>query len=132
MTLRVQLIIAVVLLVALAAILSMVRKRSLELKYVLGWILCDLALLVFDIFPGLIDRLARFLGIYSPVNMIFFLGFLFSLMIIFSLTVALSRLTIRVKSLAQKLALQTESFVTAKKNRTAGRKKRIRDAGQIR
>lgn len=110
MTLRVQLIIAVVLLVALAAILSMVRKRSLELKYVLGWILCDLALLVFDIFPGLIDRLARFLGIYSPVNMIFFLGFLFSLMIIFSLTVALSRLTIRVKSLAQKLALQTEKF----------------------
>ena len=39
------------------------------------------------------------------INMIFFLGFLFSLAIIFTLTVALSRVTIRVRKLAQELAL---------------------------
>lgn len=108
MTLRVQIIIAIALLIALAVILDMVRKRSLELKYVLGWILCDIGLLLFDLFPNLISRLSRFLGIYSPVNMIFFLGFLFSLVIIFSLTVALSRVTLRVRKLAQKMALEME------------------------
>ena len=108
MTLRVQIIIGIVLVIALAAILNMVKKRSLELKYVLWWILCDIVLLIFDIFPELINRLSRFLGIYSPVNMIFFLGFIFSLIIIFSLTVALSRLTARVRQLAQQVALEKE------------------------
>lgn len=108
MTLRIQIAIAVTLVIALAIILSMVRKRSLELKYVLGWILCAAALLILDIFPGLMENLAEFLGIYSPVNMIFFLGFLFSLIIIFTLTVALSRVTLRVRKLAQKMALESE------------------------
>ena len=108
MSLRIQIIIAVALVIALAVILNMVKKRSLELKYVLGWILCAAALLILDLFPGLIDRLSQFLGIRSPVNMIFFLGFLFSLIIIFSLTVALSRVTLRVRKLAQKMALEEE------------------------
>ena len=40
--------------------------------------------------------------------MIFFLGFLFSLIIIFSLTVALSRVTAKVRRLTQKMALENE------------------------
>lgn len=110
MSLRVQIIVIMVLIMGLIVILNMVKKRALELKYVLGWILCDLALLVFAIFPDLMNRLAGFLGIYSPVNMIFFLGFLFSIIIIFSLTVALSRVTSRVRKLAQKMALEANRF----------------------
>ena len=51
---------------------------------------------------------AAFFGIYSPVNMIFFMGFVLSLVIIFTLTVALSRVTARVRKLAQMIALQDE------------------------
>ena len=51
------------------------------------------------------------LGIYSPVNMIFFLGFVLSLVIIFTLTVALSRVTARVRKLAQMIALQEDENV---------------------
>ena len=92
----------------LGVIINMVRKRELELKYVLGWLACDFTLLLFVIFPGLMVGLSNFLGIYSPVNMIFFLGFVFSLMIIFSLTVALSRVTARVRRLAQAIALDSQ------------------------
>ena len=46
-----------------------------------------------------------FLGIYAPVNMIFFLGFCFSLVIIFSLTVALSRMSNSIRTLDQMVAL---------------------------
>ena len=53
-------------------------------------------------------HVAAFFGIYSPVNMIFFMGFVLSLVIIFTLTVALSRVTARVRKLAQMIALQDE------------------------
>ena len=63
------------------------------------------ALLVFDCAPRLLIVVSDFLGIYAPVNMIFFLGFCFSLLIIFSLTVALSRTSGSVRTLAQTAAL---------------------------
>lgn len=49
--------------------------------------------------------MAHKLGIASPVNMLFFFGFCFSLMIIFVLTISISRMSIRIKQLAQELAL---------------------------
>ena len=106
MTLKVQILIGIILILVLGAILNMVRKRQLELKYVLAWLCCDLTLLFFDCFPDTMIIVAGFLGIYSPVNMIFFLGFVFSLIIIFSLTVALSRVTAKVRRMAQMMALE--------------------------
>ena len=70
MTLKAQILICIVLVIALLAIVNMVRKRSLELKYVLVWIGCDLILFIFTLFPNLMQKLANALGIYSPVNMI--------------------------------------------------------------
>lgn len=104
-TVKVRILMGAVLVVALILIVNMLRKRELELKYVLGWMGCDIILLIFAIFPQLMTGISNFLGIYSPVNMIFFLGFVFSLIIIFSLTVALSRVTARVRRLAQTIAL---------------------------
>ena len=57
------------------------------------------------LFPNLMEKLAEFLGIASPVNMIFFLGFIFSLAIILILTVALSINAGSVKRLNQKIAM---------------------------
>ena len=108
MTLKAQILISIVLVIALMAIINMVRKRSLELKYVLVWICCDLVLFIFTLFPNTMLILAQFLGIYSPVNMIFFMGFVLSLIIIFTLTIALSRVTARVRKLAQMIALQED------------------------
>lgn len=105
-TVKAQILICIVLVIALTVIINMVRKRSLELKYVLVWIGCDIVLFIFTLFPKLMQRFADFLGIYSSVNMIFFMGFILSLVIIFTLTVALSRVTARVRKLAQMIALQ--------------------------
>lgn len=105
MTIKARIFLGAVLILALIMIINMLRKRILELKYVLGWLLCDIVLLIFTMFPGIMVIFSEFFGIYLPVNMIFFLGFLFSLIIIFSLTVALSRVTARVRRLAQIVAL---------------------------
>lgn len=117
MSLRLRIVMAVILLAALITIINMVRKRALELKYVLGWIVCVITLLIIDIFPELIDNLNVFLGIKTPINTIFFLGFLFALIIIFSLTVALSRVTDRVRKLAQMVALKNDDYIKDNENK---------------
>lgn len=110
MTIKTRIILVTCLLILLVCIVNMVRKRVLDLKYVLIWLGCDLILIIFAIFPQLMNGLADLLGIYSPMNMIFFLGFVFIIMILFSLTVALSKVTGRVRRIAQILAMLPEDI----------------------
>ena len=105
MNIRIQIIIGIIVVMALCVIVNMIRKKRLELRYALAWLIVGVGIFVLDCFPQLITWMARTLGIASPINMLFFLGFCFSLMIIFVLTVAVSRASIRIKELAQALAL---------------------------
>lgn len=105
MSLRLQIILLVLLGIGFAAVVNMVRKRVLELKYVLVWLFADIVLVFLVIFPGLIKRITRLLGIQSTMNMIFFLGFLLSLVIIFSLTVAISKVTAETRRMSQTIAM---------------------------
>lgn len=110
MTLKIQITIGIGLFLALIMIINMIRKKSLELKYALSWIFLVIALIILTFLPHLLESMARLLGIASPVNMIFFLGFCFSLIIIFTLTVALSRMSARVRKLAQSIALNEDKM----------------------
>ncbi len=105
MNIRIQIIVAGFIIVALLIIIGMIRKKNLELRYALAWLLVGSGVLLLDLIPGLMTWIASLLGIASPVNMLFFLGFCFSLGIVFVLTVAVSRMSIRIKELAQELAL---------------------------
>lgn len=121
MTFKLQLIIGICLVVALLAIVNMIRKRKLELKYALSWLIAIVFVLIMDCFPVLLTRLSYFLGIWAPVNMIFFLGFCFSLLIIFVLTVTLSRMSERVRKLAQAVALNEEKIELLMKEHEAAK-----------
>ena len=105
MTVKLQIVIGIAILFVFAVLVNMIRRRSLELKYALSWMAVLCALFIFDCAPKLLIVVADFLGIYAPVNMIFFLGFCFSLVIIFSLTVALSRMSNSIRTLDQMVAL---------------------------
>ncbi|MCR4691782.1 MAG: DUF2304 domain-containing protein [Lachnospiraceae bacterium] len=110
MTVKLQLIVGAVLILGMLLILIMVKKRSLDLKYALSWLLGIVLVLILDCFPKLLNRLSRALGVFSPVNMIFFLGFCFSLLIIFTLTVIVSRMSERIRKLSQAVALNEEKL----------------------
>lgn len=105
MNIRIQIIVAVIVIVSLCVIVNMIRRKKLELRYALAWLMVGGGTLVLDCFPDLVIWLAEKVGIASPVNMLFFFGFCFSLMIIFVLTVSISRMSIRIKQLAQEVAL---------------------------
>lgn len=110
MTAKIQIIIGLCLIVALILIVNMIKRRSLELKYALSWLIAIFFVLVIDCFPILLVKISALFGIWAPVNMIFFLGFCFSLMIIFVLTVTLSRMSERVRKLSQAIALNEEKI----------------------
>ncbi len=105
MTTKFQTILIVGIILLLLFILNMIRKRKLELKYSLVWLIVLIFLLVMAFMPQKLQEIATGLGIYSPINMIFFLGFVFSLAIIFVLTVTVSRLSARIRRLAQIVAM---------------------------
>ena len=105
MNIRIQIIVGIIVILALCVIVNMIRQKKLELRYALAWWGVGIALLILDLFPQVITWLSEKVGIANPINMLFFMGFCFSLIIIFVLTIAVSRMSIRVKELAQKIAL---------------------------
>ena len=117
MNIRLQIIIAIILIIALCVIVNMIRKKRLELRYALAWLIVGVGTLVLDCFPILTTKLAELIGVASPINMLFFLGFCFSLVSIFVLTVAISRVSIRMKQLTQELALYEKKMNDELKNR---------------
>ena len=96
MSVKIQIIIAVLIICALIVIIDMIRKKRLELSYALSWLLVGIGVLILDVYPQLIKTISEKIGIVSPVNMLFFFGFCFSLVIIFVLTIAVSKLSIKI------------------------------------
>ena len=105
MTLKAEIILLMILLVALIFIIAVGRKGRMHLKYARPWLACVVVLGILVAIPNAIRGLAALLGIYSPVNMVFFLGFVFLLAIVFVLTMSLSKLTARIRQLTPAMAL---------------------------
>ena len=106
MSLKIQIIVAVVIVLALAGIANMVRKEALDLKFALSWLAVGVIVLILDIFPGIMNYLVSLLGIELPVNMMFF----FTLLLVFTLTVKVSKQAEQLKRLTQTIALLEENI----------------------
>ena len=105
MSIKLQILIIVVILLAMVYIVDHVRKKSIDFRYALLWLFVCICVLVLTVFPKLLAILSSLLGIASPVNMLFFLGFCLSIVVIFTLSIALSNLTDKVKKMAQEIAI---------------------------
>ncbi|MCK9313715.1 MAG: DUF2304 domain-containing protein [Methanocorpusculum sp.] len=102
---RLQLFLIVISLTFLIYIFSLVRKEKLELKYTLAWCLMGFVLVLIAVQPQIVEIIAELLGIGLPVNAVFLLGIFCILIILLTLTVAISRTSIRTKRLIQELAI---------------------------
>ena len=105
MNFQLQLTIVIIAFIALTIFILMIKKKQLELRYALVWLMMGVGVLIMGVFPIFIFGLSELMGIADPVNMLFFIGFCFSLAIIFTLTMAVSRMSKRIKDLAQTIAL---------------------------
>lgn len=105
MTLELQILVAILAIFAFVYITRLLRTKRLELKYVLLWYLVLIMLLILDLVPGALNGLTALLDFQLPVNMMFFAGFIFVLLILFSHTVILSELSKRNERLTQMAGL---------------------------
>lgn len=105
MALRLQIGLSILLGLTFIYILLQIRKRKLNLQYTLSWLTVLLILLIVLIFPGLLSWFTNIIGVSLPINLIFFLGFLFTLTIVYRLTNAISKQSDQITTLTQKIAL---------------------------
>ena len=105
MSAKLQIILVVCLVCAILYITNLLTKKRMDFRHALEWFLVIVCILVVAIFPQLLNWLSEVFGIASPMNMLFFLGFCFSVFIIFALSVAVGKLTEKVKRLSQEIAI---------------------------
>lgn len=103
--LKLQLILLVITIVSTGQLVRMIVRYKLDLKYALLWILMAVTALCLAIFPKVSFKIAELLNVETPTNALFLLAILLILAILFSLTIALSRASNKIKNLSQELGI---------------------------
>jgi hypothetical protein len=96
-------IVAAFLLVVLG--IELVRRRRLNERYALLWLLSAVIILGLAIWQGLLEKLAKLVGIAYPPNALFLVAVAFILLLLLNFSAALSRLQDQTRILAQRLAI---------------------------
>lgn len=103
--LRVSLVAAVAALVLLLVVFELIRRRRLQERYALLWILTGLIILVLALWRSLLGSLADLVGIAYPPSALFVLAAFFVLVVLLHYSTVISRLSDQNRILAQRLAL---------------------------
>ena len=103
--------------VALLLIIFVLLKRGLmSVKYSLLWLALAVGLVIFAAAPYVVYVLRDILGIEMPVNLVFLLMFCFVLVVLLSLSIAISQLAEKCKRLTQANAILENVCATWKRN----------------
>lgn len=102
-TLRILLIIGMICYFIL--IVHYLKKRMLDLKYTLVWIVLGLFLLLMAIFPDILIFIRRISGIESNMNALYIMLIAFLMLISMTLTAIVSRTSLKIRSMVQEIAM---------------------------
>ncbi len=94
--------------VMLVVVLVLLRLYYLPEKYAVTWLLAALFSVLFAIFPGILDTVARFLGIADPLNLLFFAAFFVILLLLMQQSLELARTREQLRKVVQRLAIDIE------------------------
>lgn len=80
-------------------------KKKLNLKYTLIWLAAVVSLLVVFCFPVIVEKVASWIGIATPVNAVFLFAGMFLTLIVLTLTAIVSHMNNRIYRLTQMQAI---------------------------
>ncbi len=89
----------------LLLIVELVRRRKLREEYSWLWLMTAAGILLLSLWFGLLKWMAHLIGAVAPVSALFLFTFLFLIFISLHFSVVISKLTDRIKDMAQKYAL---------------------------
>lgn len=89
----------------LFAVIELIRRGRLKERYSLLWLFSGVVLLVLSLSRGLLESIARAVGIFYPPSLLFLVAFIFLLLITLHYSVIISELSEKNKHLAQEIAL---------------------------
>lgn len=102
---RLQIVLLVAVVLYFVIILYFLKKKALELKYTLIWLLAGVVMLILIAFPHIMTFAVGVLGIQSNMNGLYIALISFIIMILMTLTSIASRLAHKAKVLTQEIAL---------------------------
>ena len=100
-----QIVILAALLVYSTVLVVLLKNKRLALRYTLLWIFSDILMLILAVFPRVLPWFAGLVGIYDHTNALFATVIFCLIMILMSLTSAVSGMSEKTKKLAQANAL---------------------------
>ena len=86
-------------------VLVQVRNQKMKEKYAALWLIVGVIMIVLALFPKLLDALSRLVGIETPVNLLFLLAIIMLMGISLHLTLAISKITDDMRTLAEEVAI---------------------------
>lgn len=88
-----------------AVVIVFLRKKKLNMRYALTGLVCGVVMLVFVLFPRLLDAVAGLVGIYDQTSALFAILFFCLILYLVFLTALISQLNDRNKVLTQSVAI---------------------------
>lgn len=86
-------------------ILYYLKRKMLELKYTLVWLITGLVMGIMIYFPQTLVRFVRILGIESNMNGLYLLCIAFIIVILMTLTSIVSRQQLKIRTLIQEISM---------------------------
>ena len=106
--LRVTLGIALVIYFGL--ILIFLKRKAIELKYTLLWLLAGVCMTILVVFPTVLPALLKVLGITGNMNGLFIICIAFLMMLCMALTSIVSRQAGKIRNLTQNMAIMEKEL----------------------
>ena len=124
MTATLRILLIAVSLLATAGVIARIRKAQMRIEDAVYWVLFSFLLILLALFPRILYSFTELLGMQSPANLLFLVIIGLLLLKVFGLSIRLSLLEEKLKTLAQNEALETleeEEGVAARTERGGGR-----------
>ena len=104
-------------LITFGFVFFLLRRGALREKYAVLWLFFSGAALFFAVFPGALTWLSRILGVAEPVNLLFFVTVVLLVLVSVQLSYELSRHEMRIRRLAEEVALLRDEIKKARLER---------------
>lgn len=110
---------------------ELVRRRKLREEYSWVWIATAVVLAVLALQQDVLLTVSRWIGSSNVVSTLFFGAFLFVMALLLQVSVRLSRLTHRHRTLGQRLALLEEEVARLRTTQAGPKARRGEDQGEV-